>query len=70
MGNIGEGCDANTEINSEINESESSYSIEDETERNITPPRVSNINDNINENICGTIENSESIEHWDKKLNG
>lgn len=42
-GNIGEGCDANTEINSEPKESESSYSIEDETQENenINPPRVS-----------------------------
>lgn len=31
LGNIGEGCDANTEINSETKESESSYSIENET---------------------------------------
>ena len=30
--NIGEGCDANTEINSECNNFESSYSIEIEPE--------------------------------------
>ena len=69
-GNIGEGCDANTEINSEIKESESSYSIEDETQinENIIPPRVPDINKNIDENICGTVENNESTESRDKKL--
>ena len=69
MGKIGESCDANTEVNSENKESESPYSIEDETEKNINPPRVSDINE-IDENICGTIENKESIEHEDKKLCG
>lgn len=43
-GNIGENPEVdNTEINSEIKESESSYSIESETEKNIISPRVSDI---------------------------
>lgn len=45
-GNIGENPEKdNTEINSELKESESSYSIESETEKNIISPRVSDIQD-------------------------
>ena len=43
-GNIGKTPEMdNTEINSEIKESESSYSVESETEKNIISPRVSDI---------------------------
>lgn len=43
-GNIGKTPEMdNTEINSETKESESSYSVESETEKNITSPRVSDI---------------------------
>lgn len=43
-GNIGETPEMdNTEINSETKESESSYSVESETEKNIISPRVSDI---------------------------